>query len=350
MSTHSGNEGLAERGPSDAYFLTQISPVIRMVDRQSPSEGEYMRRLTIAIVGLLLIGAAAPAAAKSAFPDVIQLPTAFEPEGIAIGNQHTFYAGSLADGAIVSGDLRTGEVEVLVPGAAGRLAVGMDYDARSGYLFVAGGLNAAGRVYNTSSGALIAEVAMASGGQFGDFINDVIVTRDAAYFTNSFAAEIYRVPLGPAGTLASTTADTISLSGEWAQTPGFFVFNANGIEATSNGKTLIIVSSAGAAVYTVDPTSGEASEIDLGGPLPSGDGLVLAGKTLYVVQNQLNQIGVISLSADLGSGVVGESITNTAFAVPTTADLFGSSLYAVNAKFGTPPTGTPYEVVKVDRN
>ena len=296
----------------------------------------------MAIASILLISAAAPAAAKSAFPDVIQLPTAFQSEGIAIGTQHTFYAGSLADGTIVSGDLRTGDVEILVPGADGRLAVGMDYDHRSGYLFVAGGPNAVGRVYDTGSGTLVAEYAMASG-----FINDVIVTRDAAYFTNSFAAEMYRVPLGPAGRLTSATADTIPLSGDWVQMPGF---NANGIEATSNGKTLFIVSSAGAAVFTVDPATGEASQIDLGGPLPAGDGLVLAGKTLYVVQNQLNQIAVITLSADRDSGVVGEPITNTEFNVPTTAGLFGNSLYAVNAKFGTPPAGTPYEVVRVDRN
>ena len=308
-----------------------------------------MRRLTIAIASILLISAAAPAAAKSAFPDVIQLPTAFQSEGIAIGTQHTFYAGSLADGTIVSGDLRTGEVEVLAPGAAGQLAVGMSYDARSGYLFVAGGTNAVGRVYDTGSGALVAEYDMASGGQFGDFINDVIVTRDAAYFTNSFAAEMYRVPLGPAGRLASASADSIPLSGDWVQVAGFFVFNANGIEATADGKTLFIVNSVGEAVFTVDPATGEANQIDLGGALPFGDGLVLAGKTLYVVQNQLNQIAAVALSPDLGSGVVGEYLTNPVFNVPTTAGLFGNSLYAVNAKFGTPPAGTPYEVVRVDR-
>ncbi len=157
-----------------------------------------MKRIAITLVSLaLLVGAAAPAVAKRAFPDVIQLPTAFEAEGIAIGRHHTFYAGSLADGTIVSGDLRTGETEVLVPGAPGRLSVGMSVDRRSGYLFVAGGLNAVGRVYDTASGSLVAEYTMSSGGEFGDFINDVIVTRKAAYFTNSFASEIYRVPLGP---------------------------------------------------------------------------------------------------------------------------------------------------------
>ena len=84
--------------------------------------------------------------------------------------------------------------------------------------------------------------------------------------------------------------------------------------------------------------------------MPSGDGLVLLGKTLYVVQNGLNQIGVISLSADLSTGTVGDPITNAMFDIPTTAAAFGDSLYAVNAKFGTPPAGTSYEVIKVSRH
>jgi hypothetical protein len=47
---------------------------------------------------------------------------------------------------------------------------------------------------------------------------------------------------------------------------------------------------------------------------------------------------------------VTDALTNPAFDVPTTAARFGSSLYAVNAKFGTPPTpATPYEIVRVDR-
>ncbi len=311
-----------------------------------------MKRIAFAVASLaLLVGAAAPVAAKTAFPEVIQLPTAFQSEGIAIGTQHTFYAGSLADGTIVSGDLRTGETDVLVPGKPGLLAVGMSFDARSGYLFVAGGLNAVGRVYDTASGSLVAEYAMSSGGAFGDFINDVIVTRNAAYFTNSFAPEIYRVALGPAGAVeGGAVADVIPLGGDWRQVSGPFVFNANGIEASRNGKTLVIVNSATSTLYTVDPDGGIAVQIDLdGADVPFGDGLVLSGKTLYVVQNQLNQIGVVSLSSDLASGDIGDPITSPAFSVPTTAAAFGNSLYAVNAKFGTPPEGTPYEVVRVSR-
>jgi sugar lactone lactonase YvrE len=208
-----------------------------------------------------------------------------------------------------------------------------------------------GRVYDTTSGALLAEYPMMSGGAYGDFINDVIVTRRAAYFTNSFAPYLYQVPLGPRGALPDPTDVTaIELTGDWTQFPGNFVFNANGIEATSNGKSLIVVNSAAQAVYRVDPATGVATQIDLGGEtVPNGDGLVLQGKTLYVVQNQSNQIGVVSLSPDLSAGTVGTPISSSYFDVPTTAFVFGNSLYAVNAKFNTPPPGTEYEVVRVPR-
>lgn len=307
-----------------------------------------MKRTAIIVTTLLfLLIIALPAAAGAAYPQLIPLPTAFRPEGIALGTGHTFYAGSLADGTILVGDLRTGATEELVPGAEGRFSVGMSVDRRSGYLFVAGGPNAVGRVYDTRTGALLAEYPM-TGGQAGNFINDVIVTRSAAYFTNSFAPYIYRVPLGPAGALpAPADVAAIELSGDWAQQPGF---NANGIEATPNGRDLIVVSSAAQAIYRVDPTSGSATQIDLGGDtIPNGDGLVLLGQTLYVVQNQLNQIGVITLAPDLTSGAVGQPITSTFFNVPTTALAFGSSLYVVNAKFGAPPAVTDYEIVKVPR-
>jgi sugar lactone lactonase YvrE len=308
-----------------------------------------MKRLSLAAVTAALLVATALPAAGSAYPPVIDLPTAFQPEGIAIGPGHTFYAGSLADGSILAGDLRTGEVGELVAGAEGRVAVGMSYDARSGYLFVAGGLNGVGRVYDAATGGLLREYPMMSGGPSGDFINDVIVTRSAAYYTNSFAPVIYRVPLGKAGSLPeSSDVAAIPLSGEWVQIPGFFAFNANGIEATPSGDTLIIVNSSGQALYAVDPATGAAALIDLGGDdVPNGDGLVLSGNTLYVVQNRSNQVGRISLGRDLTTGAVGEPIVSPDFAVPTTAARFGDSLYVVNAKFGSPPDVTDYEIVEI---
>ena len=281
------------------------------------------------------------------FPDVIPLPNGFQPEGIAIGTGTTFYVGSIPTGAVYRGDLRTGEGEVLVPAQAGRSAIGLKYDDRSGLLFVAGGPTGFAYVYNGDTGANVAAIQLTT---LPSFINDVVVTRDAAYFTNSFQPFIYRVPLENNGNLpAVPTSEEIPLGGDYQFTPG--AFNANGIAATPNGKTLIIVNSTEGALYNVDPITGVATRIDLGtGAVPNGDGILLQGKTLYVVQNQLNQIAVVELSADLTSGTITETITDSDFRVPTTIARFGNSLYAVNARFGTVPTpDTEYEVVRVSR-
>jgi len=284
--------------------------------------------------------------AKS-FPDVIPVPNGFQPEGIAIGTGTIFYVGSIPTGAVYRGDLRTGEGEVLVPAQAGRFAIGLKYDDRSGLLFVAGGPTGFAYVYNGDTGANVAAIQLTT---LPSFINDVVVTRDAAYFTNSFQPFIYRVPLENNGNLpAVPTSEEIPLGGDYQFTPG--AFNANGIAATPNGKTLIIVNSTEGALYNVDPITGVATRIDLGtGAVPNGDGILLQGKTLYVVQNQLNQIAVVELSADLTSGIITETITDADFRVPTTIARFGNSLYAVNARFGTVPTpDTEYEVVRVSR-
>lgn len=301
-----------------------------------------MKRISLFLISLLLLLVVAlPASAQTKFSDIIQLPDGFFPEGIASGRGSTFYVGSLVDGAIITGDYRTGETDLLVEGVPGRLSVGMNYDRRSGYLFVAGGPGGVGRVYDTKSGALVAEISLGPG-----FINDVIVTREAAYFTNSFAPEIYAVALGAGGQLLNHSGGTtIPLSGDFVFAPG--QFNANGIEATPTGSTLLVVNSFFGTIYRVDPQTGVATEIDLGGEAINGDGLLLRGKTLYAVVGRLNQIAVISLDSKLTSGQVEEPITNVAYNVPTTVAGFGNSLYAVNAKFGTPPLPTtPYEVVK----
>ncbi|MGW8251579.1 MAG: YncE family protein, partial [Anaerolineales bacterium] len=221
-----------------------------------------MHRKTLVPITLLILLAflALPAAAlaRSTYPETIPLPTGFRPEGIAVGKGHTFYTGSLANGAILRGDLRSGESDLLVSGQAGRIAVGMSFDERSGFLFVAGGPTGMAYVYDGSTGEEKGAYTLGAG-----FVNDVIVTRQAAYFTNSFAAEFYVLPLGAAGELPDQVdVLTLPLSGEWVQAAGF---NANGIEATSDGKALIIVNSESGELFRVDPHSGFASLIDLGG-------------------------------------------------------------------------------------
>ena len=80
----------------------------------------------------------------------------------------------------------------------------------------------------------------------------------------------------------------------------------------------------------------------------NGDGILLTGKILYVVQNRDNKIARIALAARLDSGRITGYLTDPDFDVPTTIDDLGNRLYAVNARFGTTPTPTTrYDVVQV---
>lgn len=308
--------------------------------------GRLLLVVGLLLVAGLLVGVGAVSAA--AFPNIVPLPDGFQPEGVVTGYGTDLYAGSLADGSIYRADLRSGEGEVVVSPPEGRVAVGLDFDRRSGLLFVAGGGTGMAFVYNPQTGDSIASYELTAAEN--TFINDVIVTGDAAYFTNSFRPFIYRIPLGPGGSPADVTAvEEIELGGDFEFVPG--AFNANGIEALPNGKALIVVNSTTGDLYLVDPASGEATLIDLGGgSVPNGDGILLQGKTLYVVQNQLNQIAVVELASDYLSGEITRTITHPAFDVPTTIASFGPYLYAVNARFGTPPgPDVAYDVVQVRR-
>ena len=279
------------------------------------------------------------------FPDLIQLPTGFQPEGIAVARGGTFFTGSLANGAVLRGSLRTGELHVLVAGQDGMISVGMSYDWRSNALFVAGGPTGLARVFDADTGELLKSYQLADPGT--SFINDVVVTRQAAYFTNSSQAVLYRLPLGPDGSLPDAgDVETVPLSGDWEQVAGF---NANGIEASHHGKWLVVVNTMVGKLYRVDPETGDAVAIDLGGQsVSNGDGLRFHGGRLYVVRNMLNQIVALDLSADLTSGTVVDTLTNPNFNVPTTLAAFHHALYAVNAKFGNPtPADIPYEIVRV---
>lgn len=306
------------------------------------------RHILVSLLLLVLSLTAMGSASYAPFPDSISLPNGFQPEGIASGNGTTFYVGSIPTGAIYRGDLRTGEGEVLVEPMPGvRNAIGLKYDPRTDLLFVAGGPTGKAFIYNAETGELVTDIQLSTD---PSFINDVVITPDAAYFTNSLQPEIYRVTYDEDGSASSFEAEPVPLGGDYQFTPG--VFNTNGIAATPNGKTLIIVNSTEGALYRVDPETGASTRIDLGtGSVPNGDGLLLRGKTLYVVQNRLNQIAVIRLSPDYSSGTIESLITSPLFRVPTTIARFGNALYAVNARFGTTPTpDTDYNVVRVPLN
>jgi sugar lactone lactonase YvrE len=301
-----------------------------------------MRRLVLLLTTLacLLVPAAL---AKGSFPETIPLPNGFQPEGIAIGKGDTFYVGSIPTGAVYAGSLRTGTGNVLVPGATGHAATGLEYD--HGRLWVSGAGTGKAFVYSARTGATLNELQLATSAG-PTFINDVVVTERAAYFTDSNRPVIYKVSKSGTGLPGAVTP--ITLTGDYQQVAGF---NLNGIDATPSGRTLLTVQSATGKLFTIDPKTGATKLIDLGGAtLPNGDGILLHGRTLYVVQNQLDKIAVVTLNPSLTRGVVTREITDSDFDIPTTIDRFGKWLYAVNARFGTAsgPDAT-YQVVQVRR-
>lgn len=305
-------------------------------------------RLASALVVTALATAAlveAPAQARPQGPETIALPDGWQPEGITTDGKDLF-VGSLADGALWRTSPRTGKGDLLAPGEEGRVAVGVDHDRRRDVLWVAGGPTGEVRAQDADTGEVLATYSFPGTNRF---LNDVTVTRTGVYVTDSNNQELAVVPLGPGRALpAAGAATTLPLTGDLVYQPGF---NLNGIVAV-RGELLAVQSNTG-TLFRIDPASGVTSAVDLGGAsLSNGDGLEVGrtGRTVqvFVVRNQLDLIADVRLDRDLEEGMVSRELTDSDFDVPTTVALVRGSLYAVNARFGTPPTpDTAYDVVRV---
>ncbi|MFD5079213.1 superoxide dismutase [Streptomyces sp. NPDC058371] len=299
-----------------------------------------------ALGGAVVLGGTAGGTAHAAGepgPAQFPLPNGFQPEGIAIGTTPFAYFGSLANGDIYRASLATGRGGVISKGlGAGHPTVGLKTDRR-GRLFLAGGVSGELRTVDARSGEV--ERVYAVGGLF---VNDVIVTPGSAWFTDSYQAQLYGLALGAHGEPGEVT--TLPLTGDWEQGPDF---TANGIERTPDGSALLVVNAVagGGGLMRVDPRTGVARAVDLGSArLPYGDGLLLLGRTLYAVQQQLNQIDVFRLNAAGTKGTAIARITDPRFRIPTTVAAWGERLYLPNARFDVEPTpDTEYDVVAVDQ-
>lgn len=302
----------------------------------------------LGLSGLLLGSLTTSASATHAprFPARIELPAGFQPEGIAIDRAGKAYFGSRVDGDIYAADLRTGRGRVISQGP-GTTSLGMKTD-KHGRLFVAGGVGGDSRVIDTRSGRVLASYTFTTA--TSTFVNDVVLGEGAAWFTDSRRPVLYKVPLGHHGRLpAQSAVRTIPLSGDYAHDPT--ANNANGISLTPDRRGLIIVQSATGFLFRVNPRTGVTKRVDLGpAVMTNGDGLLLKGHTLYVVQNRLNKIAVLHLNRSGTRGHLAREITSPAFDVPSTVAAFRNRLYLPNARFTTPPTPTtPYWVTAVHR-
>lgn len=272
------------------------------------------------------------------YPDLINLPNGFQPEGIAIGDRPYAYFGSLATGDIYRASLATGRGRVISTGP-GTPSVGLKID-RAGRLFVAGGAAGNARVVDAHSGEVLASYQFASA---PTFVNDVVVTPRGAFFTDSQRPFLYHVLSRRSGFTA------LPLTGDLVYQAGF---NVNGIARTPDGTALLVVQSNTGGLFRVDPATGVTTRVDLGGEvLTNGDGLLVLGRTLYVVQNRLNRIAVFRLDRAGTRGALVTHLSDPRFDVPTTVAAYRDRLYLPNARFGIAVTPeTPYTAVAIKRS
>ncbi|MGZ5404320.1 MAG: hypothetical protein ACXWDL_06700 [Nocardioides sp.] len=222
----------------------------------------------------------------------------------------------------------------------------MKADSSKKLLFVAGGPTGQGYVYSTRTGAPLRSYQFQASPN-PTFINDVALTKDGAWFTDSAQALLYFVPI--VGGIPSSNFRTLTLSGPAGELSG--AFNNNGIQAVKGGAMLIVAHSGNGVLNLVDAATG-ASTMVAGVSVPNVDGILIkGGRELFVAQNASNQISVWKLESDFLAGKQKETITSPLFQFPTTVARFGGRLAVANAKFDTgfPPTATQFEVIVVRR-
>jgi sugar lactone lactonase YvrE len=309
--------------------------------------------------------------AEKPFPHVVEALDGSYPEGFAIGKGHTAYNGSV-DGSIYKMDLRSGKGEVLVPvqDPFGCSKLGMRVDSRTNYLFVAGCEGGNVWVFDADTGEAIGPEGgfilplpdeLPIEGDTLQIVNDLTITKDAVYLTDSHQPLLYQLPLSKNGGLPAPDAATaILLPDEFNF--GDYCCGANGIVSTPNGKTLIVGNSWTSQLLRVDLSTGDMDEILVDPPLRGTapwtgfiDGFALQGKTLYimtpadfpddpddpyypedVVPVLEDWIQVVQLDPGMFTGALVGKITD-----PDNLDfvasgaLFGKSLYVNNARYLT---------------
>src|SRR4051794_21296951 len=328
-------------------------------------------RRSLSVLFALLIGAlaflpASPATAHSR-PSTISLPDGFSPEDITAGPHHTFFVGSLANGAIYRGSFTTGEGSILVPSATGP-TTGLYLERRHGHdrLWAAGGPSGQARVYDASTGALLRTYQLADPAS-GTFVSDVVVTERAAYYTDAFLQQLFVLPLGrhghghgdgrshDHGTLpAASQARTVPLTGDVSYVPGPNSFNLNGLAAFDGW--LVSAQTVTGRFFRINPMSGDTREIPVtdtwGVPVTvdGADGIAQRGRTLYVAQNFPEKLATVKVARDLRSARLVDVATSPALDIPSSVEEDRGDLFGLNARFTTPPgPTTTYDVVRVEK-
>ncbi|MFD0413799.1 SMP-30/gluconolactonase/LRE family protein [Streptomyces sp. NPDC127108] len=267
------------------------------------------------------------------------------PESVAVDPATgRFYVGSVKDGTLYTGRVGApGDLRVFSPaGADGRtIATGLAF--AGGRLVVAGRQTGQIFVYDTRTARLVSRLD--TGLRAGQtFLNDVAIAPDgSAYVTDSVAPVLWRAKPRGTGYDLEKFMDFTGTPVRYVSAPGAPGINVNGIAADPSGRHLVIGKRNENALYRVDIAQRRVTPVTTpSGTLNTPDGLVLRGRTLYVVQNQPGSVKSLALAADLGSARALKDTAHSTFAFPTGAAVHKGRLLVVNSQFNT--LGSPAAV------
>jgi sugar lactone lactonase YvrE len=311
-----------------------------------------------ALAGVLTVAPGAGAAAPSAGPGRSDLPSTYVvstaqgvlPEGIEVTPAGRILVTSSATGDIFVGSVGSPTMQTLASGAAqGRTsALGVHTDPR-GRIFVA---SVSGIDVLRADGSLLARRAVPQDHAATAYLNDLVITHDAVYVTDSNEALVWRAPLlgNEIGDL-EPWLDANALMPDFQ--PGWFYLN--GIAASPDGQRLLVSAQGLGALIRVDVASRDASFVDMDGSVFGNfgpDGMLLRGDVVRGVLNygapEAGQgLYAARLSDDWRSGTVVTHDTTAAFSSPTTVARSGDRYLVVNSQLDTAPGTPPYTVVAV---
>jgi len=284
------------------------------------------------IVALVLLAPAATA--QQSVVTRYPLPAEItHPEGIAFDAKNkVIYTGSAETWALVRIDPGTKEATVVPPGATFPsepfpALLGMEIDT-AGRLWLAGGRTGVMAVVDPKTGKELKRFEVPT--KEKSLINDVVVLGSHAYFTDTLVPTLWRV--GVKGNEIGNLEPWLNLEGSPIQYEKGA--NLNGIAATPDGRHLIVVQMNRGLLFRINVADKQIALIDTGGEaLATGDGLVIDGRTLYVVRQGEQEVVTVQLSDDLSKGRVVNRFKDPALAWPATAAKVGSELVVVNTQF-----------------
>ncbi|MGC4895682.1 SMP-30/gluconolactonase/LRE family protein [Micromonospora sp. DT31] len=266
------------------------------------------------------------------------------PEGIAVTPAGTMYVTSSATGAVYRGDVRRpGLRPFLAAGVGGRTsAAGVRVDHR-GRIFVAGWTTGALFVH-APDGTLLARRDAAPGAA----LNDLAVTGDAVYVTDSATGTLWRAALdgGRVGELVPWVR-----AADFPAAPVFL----NGIVTDAPGRLALVAEQGEERLFRVDLAARTATEVEVTSGRMGADGLLLAGHRLYGVVNEPDGAGgwrFVVNRADLGPGLRTARVVERSHPVgvdrsPTTLARDADRLLWVDSQlFAATPT-PPFTVTEV---